>query len=225
MSSTAASMSKVAKLWAAPIGKKAAMALSGIILYGFVFVHMAGNLQYFLSPTALDEYGAKLRETPALLWGIRGVLVLALIVHVWAAISLSAQARAARPDRYRKPGSRDASIASKTMLWGGLLLLAYVVFHILHFTTGQAHPQFVEGAVTQNVITGLEVVPVAVFYIVAMIALAFHLYHGVWSGFQSLGLAHPKYTPKLKVFAKLFAFVVTVGFVVIPIAVLAGVGP
>jgi succinate dehydrogenase / fumarate reductase cytochrome b subunit len=111
------------------------------------------------------------------------------------------------------------------MLLGGLLLLAYIVFHILHMTTGQAHPEFVHGAVTQNLVIGLTSVPVAIFYIVAMIGLAFHLYHGVWSSFQSIGLSHPKYTPKLKLFSKLFAFVVTAGFIVIPVAILAGFRP
>jgi succinate dehydrogenase / fumarate reductase cytochrome b subunit len=218
-------MSKFARLWAAPIGKKAVMALSGVVLYGFVFVHMAGNLQYFIGPTALDAYGAKLRETPALLWGIRGVLLLALILHVLAAVALSAQARAARPARYRTWQRRDSSLASRTMFLGGLLLLAYVVFHILHMTTGHAHPEFVEGAVTQNLIVGLSSVPVAIFYIVATVGLAFHLYHGVWSSFNSIGLNHPKYTPKIKLFSKLFAVVVTAGFVVIPVAVLAGFRP
>jgi succinate dehydrogenase / fumarate reductase cytochrome b subunit len=118
----------------------------------------------------------------------------------------------------------QASYASKTMFYGGLVLLAFLVFHILHFTTGNVHPTFVEGAAFDNVVNGFHVVPVAIFYIVAMLALSMHLYHGVWSVFQSLGLNHPKYMPKLKVFAKVFAFVVTAGFVSLPIAVLAGFG-
>ena len=224
MSSHASALSRVGQLWAAPIGKKAVMALTGIVLYGFAFVHMAGNLQFFLGRTRFDAYGAGLKANALLLWGVRGLLLISLVFHVITAIQLTALKRQARPQAYQKPGNVQASYASKTMFYGGLVLLAFLIFHILHFTTGQAHPHFVEGLAYDNVVIGFGYVAVAVFYIVAMLALSLHLYHGVWSVFQSLGLNHPKYTPKLKAFAKVFAFVVTVGFISIPIAVLAGFG-
>jgi succinate dehydrogenase / fumarate reductase cytochrome b subunit len=224
MSSHASTMSRVGQLWSAPIGKKAVMALTGIVLYGFAFGHMAGNLQFYLGRTRFDAYGAGIKANALLLWGVRGILLLSVFLHIVSAIQLTALKRKARPEAYRKPGAVQASYASKTMFYGGLVLLAFLVFHILHFTTGNVHPTFVEGAAYDNVVNGFHVVPVAIFYIVAMLALSMHLYHGVWSVFQSLGLNHPKYMPKLKVFAKVFAFVVTAGFVSLPIAVLAGFG-
>lgn len=224
MSSQASTMSRVGRLWAAPIGKKAVMALTGVVLYGFAFVHMAGNLQIFLGRTVFDAYGAKLKATPALLWGVRTLLLVSLVLHVVSAIQLTVLKRQARPQAYQRHGSRvPGSYASRSMFYGGLVLLAFIIFHLLHFTTGQAHPRFVEGAAYDNVVNGFAVAPVAIFYIFAMLALSMHLFHGVWSVFQSLGMNHPKYTPKLKAFAKIFAIVVTLGFISIPIAVLAGV--
>jgi succinate dehydrogenase / fumarate reductase cytochrome b subunit len=217
-------MSRVGRLWAAPIGKKAVMALTGVVLYGFAFVHMAGNLQFFLGRTRFDQYGANIKANALLLWGVRALLLVSLVLHVVTAIQLTALKRQARPQAYKRPGSVAGSYASRTMFYGGLVLLAFLIFHILHFTTGQAHPMFVEGAAYDNVVHGFAVVPVAAFYIFAMLALSMHLYHGVWSVFQSLGFNHPRYTPKLKAFAKIFAAVVTVGFISIPIAVLVGVG-
>jgi len=224
MSSQASTMSRAGRLLAAPIGKKAVMAVTGVILYGFALVHMAGNLQFFLGRTRFDAYGAAIKATAPLLWGTRIVLLLSLVMHVAAAVQLTALKRAARPVAYKRTTRVAASYASMSMFWGGLLLFAFLVFHILHFTTGQVHPSFVEGAAYDNVVHGFAVAPIALFYIVAMGALSMHLYHGVWSVFQTLGLNHPKYTPGLKLFAKGFAIVVTAGFAAIPIAVLAGIG-
>jgi succinate dehydrogenase / fumarate reductase cytochrome b subunit len=222
MSSQASTLSRVGRLWQAPIGKKAVMALTGVVLYGFAFVHMAGNLQFFLGRTRFDAYGAGIKATAPLLWGVRTLLLVSVILHVVTALQLTALKRQARPQAYQKPGRVQASYASKTMFYGGLLLLTFLVFHILHFTTGQAHPNFVEGAAYDNVVNGFAVAPVAGFYVVAMLGLLMHLYHGVWSVFQSLGMNHPKYTPGLKLFAKGFALVVAAGFISIPLSVLLG---
>ena len=225
MSSNASTLSsRVGRLWAAPIGKKAVMAITGVVLYGFAFVHMAGNLQFLLGRTRFDAYAASLQANPLLVWGVRALLLTAAVLHVVTALQLTALKRTARPTAYKRTGRVAASYASKSMFYGGLVLLAFLVFHILHFTTGHVHPGFVHGAAYDNVVVGFNVAWVAGFYIVAMLALALHLYHGVWSVFQSLGLNHPRYMPKLKTFAKLFAFVVTVGFISIPVAVLAGFG-
>jgi succinate dehydrogenase / fumarate reductase cytochrome b subunit len=211
------------RLWQAPIGKKAVMGLTGAVLFGFVLVHMAGNLQFFLGAGKLDAYGAALKATPPLLWGTRIVLLGAVVLHVTAALQLSALSKAARPVAYQKPGKRASTLANRTMLIGGLVLLAFIVFHLLHFTVGAVHPSFVEGKIHDNVVSGFRVVPVAVGYVVAMAALCFHLFHGVWSLTQSLGFNHPKYTPHIKTAATLFAVVVSVGFASLPIAVLVGV--
>jgi succinate dehydrogenase / fumarate reductase, cytochrome b subunit len=223
MSSQASTLSRVGRLWAAPIGKKAVMALTGVVLYGFAFGHMAGNLQFFLGPTRFDAYGAGIKANAALLWGVRSLLLVSIVFHVITAVQLTALKRQARPQAYKKPGRVAGSYASKSMFYGGLVLLAFLIFHILHFTTGNAHPNFVEGAAYANVVNGFRIAPVAVFYIFAMLALSMHLYHGVWSVFQSLGFNHPRYTPKLKTFAKVFSAVVTAGFISLPIAVLAGI--
>jgi succinate dehydrogenase / fumarate reductase cytochrome b subunit len=217
-------MNRALRLWQAPIGKKAVMGLTGAILFGFVLTHMAGNLQFFLGRAKLDGYGAQLKAMPALLWGVRGLLLLSVILHVTAAVQLTALSRAARPERYQRPGKRASTWANRTMFVGGLILFAFIVFHLMHFTIGNVHPSFVEGAVYDNVIAGLKVVPVTVFYLVAMVCLCLHLFHGVWSLTQTLGFNHPKYTPHIKTAAKLFAVVVAVGFAALPIAVLAGVG-
>ena len=199
------------------------MALTGVVLYGFAFGHMAGNLQFFLGATRFDAYGAGIKANAVLLWGVRSLLLVSVILHVTTAVQLTALKREARPQAYKRAGRVVASYASKSMFYGGLVLLAFLIFHILHFTTGNAHPNFVEGAAYANVVNGFKIAPVAAFYIFAMLALSLHLYHGVWSVFQSLGLNHPRYMPKLKVFAKVFSAVVTAGFISIPIAVLAGI--
>jgi len=198
--------------------------LTGVILFGFVAVHMAANLQYFLGGAALDEYGAALRDKPLILWGTRVVLILSLLLHVTAAAQLSSLSRAARPVAYKKPGKRASTLANRSMLFGGLILLAFVIFHIMHLTIGNVHPHFVHGAVRANVISAFQVAPVAIMYVAVMSMLLLHLYHGVWSLTQSLGFNHPRYTPRIKLAAKLFAVVVAVGFASVPLAVLAGIG-
>jgi succinate dehydrogenase / fumarate reductase cytochrome b subunit len=221
MASVAAN--RTLRLWAAPIGKKAVMGLSGAILFGFVFVHMAGNLQFFLGRQRFDAYGAALQATAPLLWGTRIVLLLAVVLHVTAALQLSALSRAARPVGYQKPGKRASTLANRSMLGGGLVLFAFIIFHLMHFTIGNAHPHFVHGAIYDNVMSGFQVAPVAIGYVVAMGCLGLHLFHGVWSLTQSLGFNHPTYTPRIKIAAQVFAAVVTLGFASLPLAVLAGV--
>lgn len=220
--SQATMSSRVLRLWQAPIGKKAVMALTGIVLYGFVFAHMAGNLQFFLGPGLLDAYGEKLKEIPALIWSLRAGLIIAAVLHIASAISLTALKNKARPQGYKMRGRVKASYASSSMFWGGLLLLVFIVFHILHMTTGQAHPDFKHGEVYRNVVVGFRQIPVAIGYVIAMGMLALHLYHGVWSSFQTLGLGHPTASAKLRTFAKVFAVVVTLGFASLPVSVALG---
>ncbi len=220
-------MAAPATLLNSSVGKKIIMAITGIVLSLFVLGHMAGNLQAFLpnGAEALDHYGAFLRGLlhGTGIWFVRGGLLLAVGLHIWAYLSLTKTSMAARPTGYRMNDFEEATFASRSMRWTGPILTAFIVFHLMHLTIGNVHPHFVEGKVYQNLVTGLASVPVALFYILAMGCLAFHLWHGSWSMLQTLGLSHPKYLGARKVFAVVFTILVTGGFVLVPLAVLAGV--
>jgi succinate dehydrogenase / fumarate reductase, cytochrome b subunit len=210
--------------WQTTIGKKAVMAVTGFILFGFVVAHLLGNLQIYSSPEQINHYAASLRAVPALLWGARITLLVAVIIHIWSSYQLWRLQRAARPVPYVKKANVHSTYASRTMTWSGPIVLAFVIFHLLHFTFGVVHPggPFVEGNVYNNVVTGFQFWPVSLFYIIAMVLLCLHLYHGLWSMFQSLGFSHPVYTPWLKLFAKIVAILIAAGNISIPVAVLAG---
>jgi succinate dehydrogenase / fumarate reductase cytochrome b subunit len=222
-------MSALARLWRSSIVHKAAMAVSGLVLFGFVLGHMAGNLKAFQGPAKLNAYAEWLREigAPALphgsaLWVARVALLVAVAVHVVAAVQLTIQNRRARPTGYGELRPVQLDYASRTMRWSGFLILAYVVYHLMHLTWGNAHPHFVPGDVYANLVTGLSQWPIAVAYMLANVLLGVHLYHGLWSFFQSLGLDHPAYRNARRPFAVVFAIVVTVGFLAVPVGVLAG---
>lgn len=210
--------------WQTTIGKKAIMAVTGFILFGFVVAHLLGNLQVYISPEQINHYAASLRAVPLLLWGARVILMVAVILHIWSSFELWRLQRAARPVPYVKKANIHSTYASRTMMWSGPIILAFVIFHLLHFTFGVVHPggPFVEGNVYDNVVTGFQFWPVSLFYIIAMMLLCLHLYHGLWSMFQSLGFSHPVYTPWLKLFAKIVAILIAAGNISIPVAVLAG---
>jgi succinate dehydrogenase / fumarate reductase cytochrome b subunit len=212
------------RFWQTTVGKKAIMAVTGVILFGFVVGHLLGNLQIFLGPEKLNHYAMTLRSLPALVWGTRILLLVSVILHIWASFQLWLLQREARPVRYIKKANINSTYASRVMYWSGPIIAAFVVFHILHFTTGTVHPggPFDEHNVYQNVVTGFQFWPVSLFYIIAMIMLCYHLYHGLWSMFQSLGFSHPVYTPWLQRFAKVVAILIAVGNISIPVAVLAG---
>jgi succinate dehydrogenase / fumarate reductase cytochrome b subunit len=212
------------------IGKKVVMAVTGAILCGFILGHMSGNLQAFLpveanGEQALDHYGVFLRQMlhGTALWLVRGGLLLAVALHVWAFVSLTRQNMAARPAGYRETQRREATFASRSMKFTGPIILVFVVYHILHMTTGTVHPQFEEGRVFHNLVTGLQVPLVALFYVFAMAALSFHVWHGFWSMLQTVGASHPRYNPLRKKLAILFTVLVCGGFAAVPLAVLAGV--
>jgi succinate dehydrogenase cytochrome b subunit len=211
------------------VGKKAVMAVTGLILFGFVLGHFAGNLKLYQGPRALNDYAAFLRtagspELPAgaLLWTFRSVLLASLALHVWAAWQLTRISHAARPAGYVAGTRIHTTYASRTMRWGGVIILLFVVYHLLHFTWGTVHPSFVPGDVYHNVVTGFQVWWVAAFYIAAQVALGFHLYHGLWSMFQSLGLNHPRFNHWRDGFAHAFAWIIALGNISFPLAVLSG---
>ncbi len=207
------------------IGRKVIMAVTGAILVGFVFVHMIGNLQVYLGPEALNHYGVFLRELlhGSGIWIFRAVLLTAVTLHIWSATSLTLSSRRARPEGYRMEKWKESTYASRTMRWGGVILLLFVIYHLLHFTTGTVHPSFIEGDVYHNFIAGFRVIPVSIFYIFAMVALGLHLRHGVWSMFQTLGVSHPRYIRAAHVGAWIFAAVIVIGNISFPLAVLAGI--
>ncbi|HSN99207.1 MAG TPA: succinate dehydrogenase cytochrome b subunit, partial [Candidatus Nanopelagicales bacterium] len=190
--------------------------------FGYVVIHMAGNLQIFAGPEQINAYAAQRHRSAPLLWGARVVLLVAVGVHIYTGISLSVQARRARPEGYRKKGQRYPNLPARTMLLSGVVLLAFIVFHLLHLTVGVVHPQFAELRPYENMVTGFRTPVVALFYVLSVVLLGAHLFHGAWSMFQSLGINHPRYTPKLRAFAAIFAFVLTVGFATVPLAVLFG---
>lgn len=225
MSATAVSVpADSLRFWQTTVGKKVIMAVTGVILFGFVVGHLLGNLQIFLPPEKINTYAATLRSHPVLLWGVRITLLVAVLLHIWSSFQLWLLQRKARPIQYAKKANIHSTYASRTMMWSGPIILAFVIFHLLHLTFGTVHPggPFETHNVYNNIVTGFQVWPVSLFYIIAMIMLCYHLYHGLWSMFQTLGFSHPVYTPVLKVLAKIVATLIAVGNISIPVAILAG---
>mgnify|MGYP001000157112 FL=1 len=205
------------------IGKKIIMAVTGFILSGFVLGHMIGNLQLFAGPEKLNAYAAFLQSLGGLLWVARLTLLASVGLHIAMAVQLTMLKLEARPQPYVKKTALVSTYAARTMIWSGPIVGAFIIYHLLHFTTGQAHPDFKPGDVYANVIIGFRNPAVSLFYMVANILLAFHLYHGVWSMFQSLGVAHPRYTPILKRVAQAYGVIIGLGNVAMPMAVLTGI--
>jgi succinate dehydrogenase / fumarate reductase cytochrome b subunit len=207
------------------IGRKVIMAITGVILFGYVFGHMIGNLQVYLGPEALNHYAVLLRTILHgwALWVVRVVMLAAVGLHIWAAAALTLESRRARPQGYEEVKWKESTYASRTMRWGGVILLLFIIFHILNLTTGTVHPNFVEGDVYRNFVVGFQNVPTSIAYMIAMIALALHLRHGVWSMFQTLGVSHPRYIALAHAAAWAFAVIILVGNLSFPIMVLAGV--
>jgi succinate dehydrogenase / fumarate reductase cytochrome b subunit len=214
----------VLEFFRSSIGKKIVMAVTGVIFYGFVVGHMAGNLQVYLGREVMDHYGVFLREIlhGAGLWIARATLFVSLILHVWSAYSLTRDNAAARPLGYRERQNLASTFASRSMRWSGLLLLIFIIYHLLHFTVGTVHPSFEEGKVFHNFITGFKQLWASIFYMLATIGLGFHMYHGGWSMLQTLGLNHPKYNKLRYAFAVVITAAVVLGNLSFPIAVLAG---
>ncbi len=220
---------RAVRFYEAPIGKKAVMAITGVMLVGYVFAHLLGNLQIYSSDAEqINRYAGFLHNpaNAAALWAARSVLLLAVALHIIAATQLWLQNRAARPIGYVKKADLPASYAARTMIWSGPIVGAFVIFHVLHLTAGKVLELRELGPnmpdVRYNVITGFSNPWVSGFYVLAMILLCLHLYHGMWSMFQSLGISHPRYTPLVKKAAAVLAIAVAVGNCSIPIAVLTG---
>jgi succinate dehydrogenase / fumarate reductase cytochrome b subunit len=223
MSTTVAN--PAATFWGSTNGKKAVMAVTGAILFGFIIGHLAGNLQVFEGPEKLNAYGRFLHSIGELLWPVRIVLIVSVVLHITATVQLALIKKRARPVAYSRRDAIASSYASRTMYWSGPIVLAFVIFHLLHLTAGYIHPesQFIEGDVYHNVVAGFQVWWVSVWYIFSVSLLGLHLSHGISSMFQSLGYNHPKHTPILKSAAMAIAVIITLGYISIPISVLLGI--
>ena len=216
-------MNRLQVLWESSVGKKAVMAATGLILVAYLITHVLANLLVFDGPDRINRYAALLHSTGGPLWTARLVLLVAAILHIVAAVQLTLRSRAARPQAYAGPRVSQASTtASRTMRWGGVLVLVFLVYHILHFTTGAAHPDFVALNPYHNVSTGFRSIWVAAFYLVAMAFLGLHLYHGVWSSGRSLGVSQPSPQPLHRRLALLLALFMWLGFTVIVVAAYLG---
>jgi succinate dehydrogenase / fumarate reductase cytochrome b subunit len=224
-------MRRVLSLYRSSVGKKILMAVTGVFFVFFVLAHMYGNLHAFQGPEKFNHYAEFLREVGdpifahgQLLWIFRILLLLAVGIHVLAAFQLWWMSNDARPVKYaRGLTPEESTYASRTMRWGGVLIFLFVVYHLLHFTIGSVHPNFVPGAAYENLIIGFQSWVVVAFYIIVIGALSLHLYHGVWSGLQTLGVNHPRYNKVRRPIALLVAGGIFLGFISVPVAVVTGI--
>jgi succinate dehydrogenase / fumarate reductase cytochrome b subunit len=216
-------MNRVLALWRSSVGKKAVMAGTGILMVAYLITHVLANLLVFQGPAKINAYSRFLHGTGGALWAARLVLFVAVVLHIVAAVQLTARRRAARPVGYAAGRETQvATFAALTIRWGGVLILVFLVYHILHFTLGAVHPSFVEGDPYHNVVAGFTNPLVVVFYEIALAAVGLHLYHGVWSSGRSLGMSAPSPRPLRRQLALALAVLVWAGFAVIPVAVYAG---
>jgi len=222
----------VATFYRSTVGKKIIMGVTGLIGIAFVILHMAGNLQAFLGPAKLNAYSAALHgPLNELLWIVRIVLIVAVVLHVLMAYQLTRISQAARPIGYKMRTPQVSTLAARTMKWGGVLILLFIVLHLLHFTTETIDPAGWRGMtdsvgrrdVYGDIVASFRIWWVAAFYIVVMAVLGLHLFHGAWSSFRSLGYAKPSQHPLKRRLALIVTLVVWLGFTLVPVGVLVGV--
>ena len=218
------------KFWSSSIGLKTLMALSGLGLLLFVIMHMIGNLQVFLGPAAINEYAVLIHKYPALLWSARIGLLAIFVLHTSSALRLRARNTAARPEKYRKKTNVQASSSSNSMYLTGSLVAMFIVAHLLHFTLGVIMPEYsnLRDSLGRHDVYSMIVLSfsnpcASTVYVLAMIALGFHLRHGIASFFQTLGLSGPAYKPLIEKVAPALAAFIVLGYIAIPLAVMAGV--
>jgi succinate dehydrogenase / fumarate reductase cytochrome b subunit len=219
-------MEKALAFYETTVGKKVLMALTGLAMFGFVLGHMLGNLQVLLGPEAYNGYAVKLHSLGGVLWVVRGGLASIFVLHIWAALQLTARARAARPVAYRVKKTQRTTFAALTMQFSGITLLLFVAFHLAHFTAPGlafgAYEHQHHSQVYTNFVNAFSVPWLVGLYIAAMVSLGLHLYHGSYSLLQTVGISNPLRNATNKQLAQLFALLVTVGNVLLPITVLLG---
>lgn len=223
-------MSRIRTLVSSSVGKKIIMGSTGILLVVFVLGHMAGNLKAFQGAEHFNAYAEFLRSMGSplvphgfLLWIVRIGLVVITALHIISAIQLTLQARTARPVKYQRAVHLEDTYASRTMRWGGVILAVFVTYHLLHLTVGSVHTDFQVGDAYHNLVAGFQAPPIAALYAVAVIMLGFHLYHGIWSAFQTLGFYPRRYARLQRGVASLVGVVVVVGYLTIPVAIMTGI--
>ncbi len=215
--------SRLSIFWMSTVGKKVLMALSGIILFAYVIAHMLGNMQIYMGSEVIKRYAEFLHSNEGLLWTARIVLLAAVLVHAVAGIQLWARKREARPIPYRNKENIQATPASRTMIWTGVIIAVFVVYHVLDLTVGSAHAgQYRELDPAFNITQGFAYFPAALAYIVAMVALGFHLWHGVYSMFGTLGLDSARYMTSVRRIAAFLATVIALANISVPVGVLTG---
>jgi len=223
------SMNLFSRAYRSSLGKKYIMAITGFLLFLFVIVHMLGNLQIYLGQEQMNAYAELLKSKPGLLWTARAGLLIIAVMHIASALQLAAENRNARPEAYAK-GKPLATFASRTILLSGLIVFAFIVYHLLHFTFGVTNPEFLDlrdglarHDVYRMVVTAFRSPFVSVFYIFSMGLLCLHLSHGLSSLFQSLGIRRTATVARFNRFAQISALVIFIGNCSIPISILAGV--
>lgn len=221
-------MTRPAPFYRSSIGKKIIVAVTGLVLLGFIIGHLLGNLQIFLGPEWINSYAEHLQNLGPLLWLIRAFLLVNVIAHIWFTIGLAIDNRRARPDAYAEKDYTKATVASRYMWLSGLVVLAFIVYHLAHFTFVVADPRLAvlkpdalgRHDVFSMMVYGFQNVIVSAFYVIAMFLLMLHLTHGASSFFQSLGWNDKKLTPRLAWSGRVFAWLIFLGYTSIPAAVL-----
>jgi succinate dehydrogenase / fumarate reductase cytochrome b subunit len=222
-------MTTLVRFLQSTILSKVVMAVTGLLLVLFLVGHMAGNLQMYLGQEKMNHYAETLQSLGGLLWFIRFVLLLFLVLHVWTSIRLKLLNNAARPVPYAFKATVRATLASRTMIWSGIMIFLFVSYHLMHFTlfvTNPAYSGLVDSLgrhdVYSMVILGYQNTLISLVYIAAMVLLGFHLYHAIASMFQTLGVNHKKYTPIINGLGIVLSIIIVVGFISIPLGVMAG---
>jgi len=221
-------MNSICQYTKSTVGKKTIVAVTGLAMVGFLFVHMLGNLQMFegagATPelTKMNQYAKLLKSEMSLLWAARLGLLAAVITHIYFTISLTLQNKKARPESYANKKTYS-TLQSRTMIWGGVFILFYIIYHLMHFTLGSAHPQlFHEHDVYQTVVDSFQVTSISFVYIAAMISLYMHLSHGIQSLFQTLGMTNPLHVNLIKKIGISLSIIICGGFISIPLSVWMG---
>ena len=223
---------KISQIFCSTIGQKFLVALTGLFMILFLIMHLAGNLEIFAGPNAVNTYAAFLRTMPKVLWAFRILLIVSVVMHVWLTISLARRSKLARPDAYALKKSRKASLASRTMLLSGVTVLAFVFYHLAHYTFGVVSPEIMDlhddlgrHHVYNMMVMGFSHPLVSGFYILAISLLAWHLSHGVSSAARTLGVTDKSLYEKIRIAGMVFAGIIAALYISIPLSVLLGIVP